>query len=321
MKKVNFNGLKNISTPDNWIENAINIPKEKKIIPFYLRPSVIASAVCIVFISVISVFTFTDFGSDVIIPISPVATTSVSDNNYSFPQNTQEGSQNTQNGTESYDNINLFTVPATVMINTDGTSTDNKNNKASSDMKNTENVTGSGNQSTEFETKPSFGNTNPSQSSATEPVENTNPTINIKPTQPVVTQQPATEEPVTKTPVIDKPPIDYDPGYAGFTSEPSVNELFDNKIYLILKSNSVFSTSSNIYCHIQTLDGFSYTNKYSNSELCTIISDSNFYASYRPASKNLNLFLTNYKITFYDSFGHSIERICYLGNSDYYFYE
>ncbi|MGN1138952.1 MAG: hypothetical protein ACI4RM_05845 [Ruminococcus sp.] len=48
MKDFNFDKLKNVKTPDSWIENAVNIPnvhkKHKKVIPFNTR--VIATAAC-----------------------------------------------------------------------------------------------------------------------------------------------------------------------------------------------------------------------------------------------------------------------------------
>lgn len=51
MKDFNFDKLKNIKTPDSWIENAINIPdaqkKPKKVIPFNTR--VVATAACLTF--------------------------------------------------------------------------------------------------------------------------------------------------------------------------------------------------------------------------------------------------------------------------------
>lgn len=51
MKDFNFDKLKNIKTPDSWIENAVNIPnvqkKPKKVIPFNTR--VVATAACLTF--------------------------------------------------------------------------------------------------------------------------------------------------------------------------------------------------------------------------------------------------------------------------------
>lgn len=51
MKDFNFDKLKNVKTPDSWIENAVNIPnvqkKPKKVIPFNTR--VVATAACLTF--------------------------------------------------------------------------------------------------------------------------------------------------------------------------------------------------------------------------------------------------------------------------------
>ena len=57
MTEFRFDHLQSVKTPDNWIEDAINIPKKnKKPLPFFFRPYIIGSAAafCIILAVVVS---------------------------------------------------------------------------------------------------------------------------------------------------------------------------------------------------------------------------------------------------------------------------
>lgn len=50
-ENFDFSQLKSLKTPEKWIENAINIPKKKKPLPFILRPYVIGTAASLVIVA------------------------------------------------------------------------------------------------------------------------------------------------------------------------------------------------------------------------------------------------------------------------------
>ncbi len=61
MKKLNFNNIKNLNVPENWVDNALNIPEsyaEKKHINFIKLSRIITVAACVVIIGTISLTLF-----------------------------------------------------------------------------------------------------------------------------------------------------------------------------------------------------------------------------------------------------------------------
>lgn len=53
MNEFDFSQLSAVATPESWIENALNIPKKKKPLPFLLRPYVIGAAASLVIVAAV----------------------------------------------------------------------------------------------------------------------------------------------------------------------------------------------------------------------------------------------------------------------------
>lgn len=63
MNDIRFDGLQNVKTPENWVENAINIPKKNKSRPLPLKKIyLIAAAASVAFVVGLSVFLFLTTG-------------------------------------------------------------------------------------------------------------------------------------------------------------------------------------------------------------------------------------------------------------------
>lgn len=67
MKEFNFNTIKNLPVPEQWIENALAIPEteEKKpaVVPFWRKPRFIALAASLVLVTALSISLFLSMGS------------------------------------------------------------------------------------------------------------------------------------------------------------------------------------------------------------------------------------------------------------------
>lgn len=74
MKKVNFNQLKNVKTPEDWIENAINIPKKNNKTVKFSKISVSVIAASFVCVCTVSVLIATNFSHKIEVPVSSVGT-------------------------------------------------------------------------------------------------------------------------------------------------------------------------------------------------------------------------------------------------------
>ncbi len=326
MKKLNFNHLKNVKTPESWIEKAINIPQQnKKPIPFYFRPYVIASAACFVFCCVVSFIIFVNFNNTAPVPVTPAQKTSVSENSNqsSFPDNNAElftfiQATSSDNGSTSAENGSVGVNGNSVLTNPDfpknsGNPSYPINETHSNSLNDTKNPT-----------------TKAVSPNSTDPENNTPSTTRpnkvTEPPEPtVIPTEPFTDYPAVN-PTIENPTVAWNPSVA---EDPSVPGYQDNKdkfcgnIYFIAKKNGILSKNSNIFCHIESLEGISYTVRYSNSELVYDITDCNgsYYGVYNPSDRSIYLYKGQYDITFYDSFGNSVKRRFYLGDDNIYFYE
>lgn len=77
MKKANFDALKNLPTPEGWVEKALAIPeKEEKavVIPFWRRKGVVALAASLVLVSVLSIALFMNLSEKPPVAVKPHST-------------------------------------------------------------------------------------------------------------------------------------------------------------------------------------------------------------------------------------------------------
>lgn len=323
MKKLNFNHLKNVKTPENWIEKAINIPQQnKKPIPFYFRPYVIASAACFVFCCVVSFIIFVNFNNTAPVPVISASTTDVSQsrNQSSFPDINTElfpfvQATSSNNGSTSAENGSVGVNGNSVLTNPDfpknsGNSSYPINEKHSNSLNDTKN-------SSTTAVSPNSTNPESNNQSTTRPNKVTEP-----PEPTAIPTEPFTDYPAVD-PTIENPTVAWNPSVAEDPSTSGYQDIFYGDIYFIAKKNSNFSKNSNLYCHIESLTGFSYTVSHSNRELVYDVTSYNgsFYGVYNPSDRSVYLYKGQYDITFYDSFGNSVKHRFYLGDDNIYFYE
>lgn len=139
MRKVNFNQLKNIKTPDSWIENAMLIPEKKNAPRFsFSKGYTAAFAVTVVFCCTVAAIIALNFGNDEVIPKTPSTTgfatqQTVSsdyydpDSDYSDNSNgNAQGSHGNNNGrnTQSSDGYVYSTDPAEGTVRNTGSTQD-----------------------------------------------------------------------------------------------------------------------------------------------------------------------------------------------------
>lgn len=308
MNRVNFDKLKSIKTPDEWLEKVVNIPKKQKAIPFYRHTSFLASAACIA-LSIISgiIILFADVPDK-----SPVSNKMLSETvrtadesipittpNSTIKSNISQNSSDSKNLTS--DNKSEEQITQTV---TEPSENNSKNQSSDfSDGSNT--ATGNSSRVNDSLILNGGGNANSNEindetrtpCSATE-----NPTSNIRPdTRPIYT----------------KP------------SEILPCEEYDNPIYLHLKGDSTFVYSDIVGCHIKEIGGENLYPLNSDYERCDVTGGSSgweyvediciIYHNNGPKAIEFGL----YEITFYDVKGNKITRTANFldNNSAYIFYE
>ncbi len=313
MKKVNFNQLKNVKTPESWIENAINIPqRNKKPIPFYLRPYFIASAASVVLCCTLSVFVFANLGNDVsVLPVSKPTDSVTSTQNLTYPSdlNADSASQAiTGNGiaqgtTDPFGNL-IFLQPVTEP---------NENNNSQN------NSSSKGNLGAPTQLS-SNGNTNHSKPYHPTTGHNTEPTE--KPVTAKPTSVPSVKPTQKPTQSLTSMPLEVEE-VTNFTELTPDTMPFTYDICFLPSRNTDFNLNGNVYCHIEPKYGPAYTESFTDNERCTRKgSGSSIRFLYNPSEKyDKDIMLGDYYITFYDDFGHSITRLCYLGYGSYIFKE
>lgn len=309
MKKINFNSLKNVSTPEKWIETALNIPQKKKAIPFYLKTYFLATAASVILCCALSLLIFMGTGTSTgVLPASKATDPASSSVQSTYP----DGSQYNQQGgyTELVTNSSGEVID--IIINSDAPPV------------------------TEPKESDLPQGTNASSPSGTNPAQGVNPSSasgssgTDSPLPPVTGAPHSTEKPTSKPvrPSSVLPTISTElPYVADVSASQSVpgagEEGFKNSIIFVPSGNTEFDLSGKIYCHIEDPDYGSFTAIDSPHEKCTKLYYQNrLCASYNPFNKlGLQYSYKNYYVTFYDSKGHSISASCYLGKSDCFVYE
>lgn len=321
MKKVNFNQLKNVKTPENWIENAINIPDKKNNAPFYFRPRFIATAASVVLCCALSLLIFTNIGSDLsAFPVAkPTDSVNIPSTQGEYKGEAPTDSQDNQNGVSeqlqgSTDTIfgNLF-ENGTVLIGQPVT--EPKEN-------------GSGT----FPTKnPSQGTTqqNPQKPTSGTTIKPTTATSG-DPTAPPVTEP--TEAPTTATPPRVDPTLPTDEPYfpTGSTDVEMTEENLSSTqgwwgepdyvqpiIYLDMTDNVCFDISNTVYCHLMSCkSGETYSSYFSDDEVCTIRRLIGKTMLVYDAGKMLNRAIPAgyYHIYFYDDSGNYVRSTANLSS-------
>lgn len=292
MNKLNFNQLSNIKTPENWIENAINIPNKKKKIIYLKSTAFVAAASLVVCVS-LSFMIFTMIGNDNQVPFKSTNTTSTPHTSVSDVVETVSSS------------YPLVTVATNSTEPTEITQIIEKTEA-------TQNAT----------------SVLPQTQVVTEPTEATKNIIPLPSTNPTLSStQLSTEVQTTTIPMILQPSEVTLPPTAlpTFSENPSTDSVdyFIASIYFYANENTAFDRSKTLYCHLERADGKTFSNKYSFSEMVTQKQDYNdsYTAIYTPKKSLNNVTYGEYIVTFYNKNGASVTQRFYFGDNDIKFYE
>lgn len=305
MKKVNFNQIKSVKTPENWIVNVINIPRKNKKKPAYLNPYIIASAACFIFCCALCAVVFLNFGID---NPNPVA----------LAKSSGTSAFDVTDSTTPSSNLSVIpTIPNPITNNISSATTQQqtgsgqKSTNPSDTKKGNEQISMGKNPSnphsvvTNPEPNETSGGSNSNTSSTKRPAIPDTPITN--PTQGVTDPtEPPTVIPTPTQP--EEPPFE----------EPSIE--FVSTIYFYYSSD-VCADYGDYYCHIESESGESYSQKFSSAEKANVaFTYDGIAVQYNPASKGIYLDKGLYYLTFYDNYGHSYTYSAYLGNESVYIY-
>lgn len=307
MNRLNFDMLKSIKTPDEWLEKAVNIPNKQKMIPLYRHTSFLISAACITLCMIVGIIIlFADVPDGT--PISgKMLSETVRIYDESIPITTPNSTIKSDISQSSSESIS----PAT-----------DNNGKAQLTQTVTEpSENKAGNQTSDISDGNQTVTGNSSGNAPSIPNEGKNPSDNDNPDE---TRTPCSD---TENPTSDIRP-DTKPIYTK-PSEILPCEEYDNPIYLHLKGDSAFVYSDTVGCHIKKIDGENLYPLNSEYERCDVTGGSSgweevediciIYHNNGPKAIEFGL----YEITFYDVKGNKITRTVNFSdnNSAYIFYE
>lgn len=320
MKRLNFNTLKNINVPEDWINNALDVPqkigsqKHSKIIKISRVASV---AACFVIVGAVTLFTMPlhkDYGNSIKRPdIAPTTTPPSTLQNYTNGINDGNRKNDNTNGTNSaiflYDGTVGTTEgtgnnPAYSSYNHSETSTPNGNN---TDRKNPSQREGNTEWSNVFPFFPTI--TTPYDPTPYEPTSYTsvNPTSNTVP--PATTATIATAPSYT---IETQPSSTYVAPTVSYTvPTEAVDSVVCKGVWA--PAPSIVENIREIYCSIYTTDGYCLvgdSNLYSDQhKAITKVDDiGNVVAEYYPKKKGINLDKGKYEFCFYNSYGDVLYR-------------
>lgn len=300
MKRLNFDKLKSISTPDEWLENAVNIPNQKKNapLPFYRHTSFLTSAVCAALCAFVGLIVLFNAQSGKV-PVSenPITTTSAAlqpSIPQSNPEHNKQGSDNHNGSAEQ-----IVTEPS----------------ERTSDNSNTLGTQAATNNSATDSSSPTSGSgTNPT---ATTIKSNLSATDNTEATQ----AHPSVAESTSPDPVI------CEPSTQAQQTEPPTEEpvtVYTNLIFLHVDLNSGFNFSNTVGCHIKEVGGkdlYPYNSAY---EKCDFVEGTSGWDSVE--NQNVCFVYNNkgpnkivyglYEVTFYDVNGNTITRTVNISDNN-----
>lgn len=293
MNKVNFDKLKSIKTPEEWLENALNIPKKKKAVPFYSHTSFMASAACIA-LSIIAVIITLFSSMPNKVPVSEkILSETVQKADKSIPTTTPNStirSDDTQNSSDSK-NIPSENKRTNQIAQTVTEPSEYKSNNQISDDSDGSTTT------TDNSLRPNSGSDVSNE-------------MNNESRRPNSCKTTSSED--------DIPP------YTLYTIPPTdpTDKVYDNTIYLFLDSDSDFDYSNTVGCHFKEVNGESLYSYNSEYEKCNVIGGGSGWEvaedvciTYKNEGPNQIKFGL-YEITFYDVKGNKITRTANISDNE-----
>lgn len=280
MRKVNFNALKNVSAPEDWVEKALHAKPKKR--PIFLRPYFIGTAASVVVVSAVVLTLLIRSGGNT--PLSPKtdlfiqpSTVAVTENDQTTMDNsaTQDKVETTSSAAVSFTQA----VPSTTTAITTPTETDLSEK----------------------------GMLHPTQVTQTTIPIPTNPTTIVS--EPVVTTAPQPSQPVEKpteaettVPTPQKPPLRItDVEYLAQESEVYPSGDYDGNLSLCFFQ--YLDGSESLYCHI-ICNGTECGELYSDDEKLIVADSERGIATYCPLSQGISISYESWiDVIFYDESG------------------
>lgn len=338
MKRLNFNTLKNMNVPEDWINNALDVPqkigskKHSKIIKISRVASV---AACFVIVGAVALFTMPlhkDYGNSIKRPdIAPTTTPSSTSQNYTNSTNDGNRKKDNTNGTNSafapYDGTVGTTEgtgnnPAYSSYNHSETSTPNGNN---TDRKNPSQIEGSTGWSNVFPFFPTitipYDPTTPYDPTPYNPTTPYEPTSNTSVNPTSNTVPPATTATIATAPshtIETQPSASYvSPTASTAYTDSTCVAPEDGRVVckgVWSPAPSVSEGRDVIYCGIFKFgDSFNMlgdNDPYSDQhKAITKVDDiGNIVAEYYPKKKGITLDKGQYEFCFYNGYGEVLYR-------------
>lgn len=298
--------MKNIKTPEDWIEKAIKIPQtNKKPTPFYLKPYAIASVACLLICCTVVFLIINSFSSSNVIPITDFTTsqnaTQAESSNTTSPSNSSSQLEPTEKSESSTTTSNIIQNPTIIPDSTIFSSTISNSSIANS-TNSTHSSTGE---------KPSAIATTSKDDETVQPP-TVKPDYSEDEIEYINPGQYAPIPPPTETPTL---PIHTTSVVVEPTTHGSDKMYFNGTISFIIKENSVFSSSKYIYCHLSTESHRDKTYEYSSEELCSK-NGNTFKFSMKNTFFRYDYNKTEYTIAFYDNMGNKCSKTIRFGDKN-----
>lgn len=316
MKDKNFNQLKAVKAPEEWIQKAVNIPNKNNksyLFPFF-KPYVIGTAASVLVAVALGVIIYMTMGSGSRIPSSSlIPPTQSTDSSLSVTTNgdiyTTVGGDGETSPSQYNPNSNTFLHGFNPNFGREPSENTQKptGNAGGAFIGPTEPTEGY----SELPTRP-WDNQNPTKPSYPNPTTGREPDeTEVYPTE--VPTEPCTYLP-TEAPELTEP---MEPEFTYYPTEPETpprgtdapfepaptdapSYVYSKSIYIV--SNNLFKNSKQVYCHItDSKTGKEYSTKYSANEKMNMFDRNYCYAEYNPYLMGISLPKNRlYNLHFYD---------------------
>lgn len=250
MNDKNFDSLKNLKTPDSWIENALNIPKaqaqEKKPIFFIRYSRQLVAVACLVLVCTVSLFVVLNKGDESVLVVDPNHSETQAEKNDASENGRGDSPDTTKTDKKENKKKKPQSIIQSILDNLNGGAPHESTEHSEKPTQSQDNDTQKPTQKPSVRpTKPSDGSVKPTDvpQSTTAPSE--------KPTTP--STQPPYQEPSSPMPPGDPqapPPTESIPTKPGAPGSPAQGLVFS-----LVVSKHFLTSGEQILCAVMNPDG------------------------------------------------------------------
>ena len=326
MNDYNFNQLKNIKTPEEWMKKALDIPRKKKTPLIFSYKAYAFAAAIFVCVCAVTVAATINFNSDTVVKVSPTFNNSITQPqdlpNNTVPTLATEIYSTEQTDTtvysveeeEAYISETIGILPQTTYNTTitgngtsSATSASIPSQLISSTIASTQDISSASTQQTMSAFVPNttavVATVPPTYSPPTQVVtepseEKTEATIIPLPSAPCVEPTEATVKPTSPTVEKTEPTEE-----TLVVTSPQYTSVYN--IYFQIEKESTFDMNNTMYCHIIDKNGNSLFEKFSEKEKCMVLSESSRRFVYCINTSENPLPNGTYTFIFYDEYSNS----------------